>query len=211
MELYPQLLTLSRAQYSQTLIAEKAPQQPVPDKTRKGTSAKTMFEQYPILLPSALTPTEISHHNLQRLAEAEIRLRKAQLSDSLTAVRIGIRRQAYFEGKKTSPNDHGGSKSEKTRMGNARRAARTTTIANQTIYNSTRKALMSMGQKEYLSDWPEMTKEDLQLRGLHNYTQVGGRKTELRWVWRVGHGDNFDPSALERWSLEGPSEYHAGI
>lgn len=208
MELYPQLLTLSRGQYSQTLIAEKAPQQPVPKKTGKKSNVKTYFEQYPILLPSALTPSEISHHNLQRLAEAEISLRKGQLSDALTAVRIGIRRQAYFEGKKSSPNDHGGSKSEKTRMGSASKAARTATLANQTIYNSTRDALMSMGQKEYLSEWPEMTKEDLHIRGLHNYMQVGGRKVELRWIWRVGHGDNFDPSALEKWSLEGLSEYH---
>ena len=141
-------------------------------------------ETWDLWLPSAWTAEYRSNHDMSILADAEVKLRKGSLFDSIRLIQMTVKALSVLQ---TEKSQNARSTSARTRA-TARLIECEQKLAIQiTTYNKSRDALITLGGTEYSEGFPAMTVEDTyRLPAAHSRREVGASRMPGGRPWNNG-------------------------
>lgn len=156
----------------------------------------------PTFLASSFSVTLHQKEGLTEIAILEGQLRLGQLQDALENVQSALRSQAVILNFKSHPHK-AHSKGVATRAQMKMKRLTAIISSSHSLYNISRKALLSLDLHSSLVNYPEMMDEDLRLETFQNYLKLGRGYASISWIWKV---KGQVPSSMEEartWETEG--------
>lgn len=137
-----------------------------------------------LLMPSAISPLEISKFNIGHLVEVELELRKGQANDSLEGLRLALCTQGLLL--RTTVRNAEGTKT-KTRAFNEVTKVRREVEANVRSYRRARKAILALStDSELPKQYQPIHKGDLKTADVTDERRLGQSNDNLAWFWKLG-------------------------
>lgn len=153
-------------------------------------------ERERVRLPSALAPGEISRLSLEDMATSEVELRKGQVVDALSGLRLALGEKSLCF--RTQVRNAGSQRTTNRAWTNVHKYD---AIAKKwrRRYHQARSALERLpGTAEYLKTLLPITEEDMKVAGdITEENRFGQRSDTLPWFWRVGEPDGNGSARLQ--------------
>ena len=144
-----------------------------------------------LMLPSALSPGEITRLGLCELAKQEAALRRGQINDALEGLRMALGEKSLLF--RTEVRNM---KSQRTSVRAWKNVNKQDLIYKQhkSAYDRARNALIRLDvDRKYLSTLHDISPEDMKMAGdVTEENRINQRSSVLAWFWRLGSDRTAD-------------------